>query len=252
MALIARSSVVAAAISDCCGPGWRAAPAFTDFQLLWATLTGMETLNFLLDRPLALFLVLAIGAAIGIGVERIVERERAQTRKAYWQGRNAAKKSSNLKAVGRAGRTPKDELDFAALQLAIVSRNTFTSRSLLNKSEAKVFEALDKAVVARNPDWQVMAQVSLGEFLASPDKEAYLAVNSKRVDFALMDADCRVVHAIEYQGSGHHTGQSAAARDAVKKEALRKAGIGYHEVVAGHTTPGELRALVEKLVASAS
>lgn len=41
---------------------------------------------------------------------------------------------------------------------------------------------------------------------------------------------------------------SAAAQDAVKKEALRKAGIGYHEVVAGHTTAGELRALVEKLV----
>ena len=26
------------------------------------------------------------------------------------------------------------------------------------------------------------------------------------------------------------------------------AGIGYHEVVAGHTTPSELRRLVEKLV----
>ena len=93
-----------------------------------------------------------------------------------------------------------------------------------------------------------MAQVSLGEFLASPDKDAFLSVNSKRVDFALMDDRCRVVHALEYQGSGHHTGNSAAARDAVKKEALRKAGIGYHEVVAGHTTAGELRALVEKLV----
>lgn len=57
-----------------------------------------------------------------------------------------------------------------------------------------------------------------------------------------------VVHALEYQGSGHHIGNFAAARDAVKKEALRKAGIGYHEVVAGHTTAGELRALVEKLV----
>ena len=111
-----------------------------------------------------------------------------------------------------------------------------------------MFEALDKAVIARNPKWQVMAQVSLGEFLTSPDKDAYFAVNSKRVDFALMDEQCRVVHALEYQGSGHHTGASAAARDAVKKEALRKAGIGYHEVVAGHTTPGELRALVERLV----
>jgi len=44
---------------------------------------------------------------------------------------------------------------------------------------------------------------------------------------------------------------TAAARDAVKKEALRRAGIGYHEVVAGHTTAGELRRLVEKLVPGA-
>jgi hypothetical protein len=45
----------------------------------------------------------------------------------------------------------------------------------------------------------------------------------------------------------HHQG-TAAARDAVKKEALRRAGIGYYEVVAGQTTPSELRRLVEKLV----
>tara|TARA_R110001599_G_scaffold182427_2_gene375437 strand:+ start:1283 stop:1639 length:357 start_codon:yes stop_codon:yes gene_type:complete len=101
------------------------------------------------------------------------------------------------------------------------------------------------AGVARNPGGQVMAQVSLGEFLASPEEDAYGAVNAKRVDFALMDPESRVTHAIE--GTGHHQG-TAATRDAVKKEALRRAGIGYHEVVAGHTTAGELRRLVEKLV----
>jgi hypothetical protein len=62
-----------------------------------------------------------------------------------------------------------------------------------------------------------------------------------------MDEACQPRHAIEYHGVGHHQG-TAAARDAVKKEALRRAGIGYHEVVAGHTTPSELRQLVEKLV----
>ena len=41
---------------------------------------------------------------------------------------------------------------------------------------------------------------------------------------------------------------TAAARDAVKKEALRRAGVGYHEVVAGHTSPSELRRLVARLV----
>lgn len=96
-----------------------------------------------------------------------------------------------------------------------------------------------------------MAQVSLGEILASPDQDAYLAVNSKRVDYALMDENACVVHALEYQGSGHHLAPSAAARDAVKKEALRKAGIGYHEVIAGHTTPTDLKRLVDKLVPAA-
>jgi hypothetical protein len=37
------------------------------------------------------------------------------------------------------------------------------------------------------------------------------------------------------------------ARDAVKKEALRRAGIGYVEVVPGDT-PAELRRVVERLV----
>jgi hypothetical protein len=54
------------------------------------------------------------------------------------------------------------------------------------------------------------------------------------------------LHAIEYQGSGHHLGP-AATRDAVKKEALRKAGIGYVEVQPGDT-PGEVRATLLKLV----
>lgn len=147
---------------------------------------------------------------------------------------------------------PKTKAELAADQLTAVSSASFTSRPLLNRSEAKVFESLTQAIRIRNPRWQVMAQVSVGEFVTSADSEAHSAVNSKRVDFALMDENCCVRHAIEYQGSGHHLGSSAAARDAVKKEALRKAGIGYHEVVAGHTTPSELRALIEKLVPSHS
>ncbi len=208
----------------------------------------MEPFDFLLARPVVLFIVLVIGAAIGTGVERLNNRFNAQKRKAYWRGRSQWKGNVKLVPIGRAEGKQASAIDLAADQLKTVSKAEFAQRPLLNRSEANVFAALDKAVIARNPGWQVMAQVSLGEFLASPDKDAYLAVNSKRVDFALMDEQCCVRHALEYQGSGHHLGTSAAARDAVKKEALRKAGIGYHEVVAGHTTPGELRALVEKLV----
>ena len=61
--------------------------------------------------------------------------------------------------------------------------------------------------------------------------------------------DCRPLHAIEFQGTGHHQ-NAAAERDAVKKEALRRAGIGYVEVVSGDT-PAELRAMVRKLAGRA-
>ncbi|WP_231638950.1 DUF2726 domain-containing protein [Aurantiacibacter marinus] len=161
------------------------------------------------------------------------------------KGRSSKYKPNTNWAKNRNG--PDKRINDAADQLKLVMGADFKPRPLLNKPEAKVFKSLDAAVIERNPAWQVMAQVSLGEFLSSPDRSAFFSVNSKRVDFALMDEKCCVVHALEYQGTGHHQG-SAAARDAVKKEALRKAGIGYHEIVAGHTTPAELRQLVEKLV----
>lgn len=208
----------------------------------------------LIDKPWLLAIVLALGAACGMLVERLVENFNREKRKAYWRGRNHGKSpGASQWRKGSAGApakgTPERAGPDAAEQLRCVMAADFTERALLNRGEAAVFKALDAAVVARNPGWQVMAQVSLGEFLASESKDAYLAINSKRVDFALMDEKARVRHALEYQGSGHHLpGGAAAARDAVKKEALRKAGIGYHEVVAGHTTPAELKRLVEKLV----
>ena len=199
----------------------------------------MELLIEFVRSPLP-FVVLMFGFALFVGnlflaVRVMEERQKDAKKRAFWQGR----KQSSVKGG-----------DVATAQLQRVMAADFYSRKLLNNPEAKVFRALDTAVIERNPGWQVMAQVSLGEFLASKNGEAFSCVNSKRVDFALMDEECRVVHALEYQGSGHHQG-SAAARDAVKKEALRKAGIGYHEIVAGHTTPKELRQLIEKLVPSA-
>jgi hypothetical protein len=207
----------------------------------------------LIDKPLLLLAVLAVGAFFGMFVERFVERGEREKRKAYFRGRKDAggkvvgfrKEKSSIPLKGTPERAALD----ATEQLRCVMEADFAARALLNRPEAAVFKALDAAVIARNSKWQVMAQVSLGEFLSSEDTDAYFAVNSKRVDFALMDDQCQVRHALEYQGTGHHMpGGAAAARDAIKKEALRKAGIGYHEVVAGHTTPGELKRLVEKLV----
>lgn len=193
-----------------------------------------------------------LAVLIGLLVAVIAIQVLTGSRRRTWKGHRGGKVlQGGFRKDFRAG--PGKDQDSgppdAAEQLRRVMAADFKSRPLLNKSEAAVFKALDAAVVARNPGWQVMAQVSLGEFLSSRDHAAFLSINSKRVDFALMDETAQVRHAIEYQGSGHHVpGGAAAARDAVKKEALRKAGIGYHEVVAGHTTPAELKRLVEKLV----
>lgn len=195
-----------------------------------------------------LLAVLAVGAVIGIAVEKFTNAAERARRRAYWQGRNhKGGKGATIHTIRQPDAKQDATLEIAADQLKLVMKADFRSRPLLNKAEGTVFRSLDKIVIARNPDWQVMAQVSVGEFVGCDDEAAYRSINSKRVDFVLMDENCQARHALEYQGNGHHQG-SAAARDAVKKEALRKAGIGYHEIVAGHTTPGDLRALVERLV----
>lgn len=78
-----------------------------------------------------------------------------------------------------------------------------------------------------------MAQVSLGEVLSSPDARAFSAINSKRVDLLIISPNGVPLAAIEYQGGGHYQG-TAPARDAVKKEALRKAGVDYIAVTPDH------------------
>ncbi|WP_265518062.1 DUF2726 domain-containing protein [Nitratireductor luteus] len=204
----------------------------------------------LTEKPHLLIAILLVGAFAGMTIERFLSEMRQQT----WRERNRwrwQKKRGWGNTVSRQWNIRPDlqaprKVD-AADQLRIVMGANFTIQPLLNKSEARVFKELDGMVISCNPSWQVMAQVSLGEILRSRNADAYSCINSKRVDLLLMDENCQARHVIEYQGGGHHQG-TAAARDAVKKEALRRAGIGYHEVVSGHTTPSELRQLVEKLV----
>ncbi|MBX5089808.1 DUF2726 domain-containing protein [Rhizobium lentis] len=199
------------------------------------------------DKPELMIAAIFVGFAIGMAVEQLL----AAMRKQAWQEKNRSRseeRRSNERIVSGPWRPmptaePLRPVD-AADQLRIVMRSHFTIQPLLNKSEARVFRELDSMVIG---SWQVMAQVSLGEILRSTDADAYRCINSKRVDLLLVDSNCRPRHVIEYQGGAHHQ-SAAAARDAVKKEALRRAGIGYHEVVAGQTTPSELRRLVEKLV----
>ena len=184
------------------------------------------------------------GIAIGMAIEQI---RRDLARKA-WRARNRRRWNTDYrKTLAETGAAAAHPVLDAPEQLRIVMSADYQVQPLLNRSEARLFRELDQMVLGRKPGWQVMAQVSLGEILRTPDSRAYACINSKRVDLLLVDENCHPRHAIEYQGSGHHRG-TAAARDAVKKEALRRAGISYHEVVGGETTRSDLRRLIEKLL----
>ena len=199
----------------------------------------------LIDKPLSLIAVLFVGAMIGMAIEQAVSKQR----RVAWKRRNSGKWERGGKVMpfqpkhdALPGKVPD-----AADQLRTVMNAQFTAQPLLNKSEARLFKAIDRQVLEARPDWQVMAQVSLGEILRCEDKAAYGCINAKRVDLLIVDENCRPLHAIEYQGGGHFKGAHAtAARDAVKKEALRRAGIGYVEVVAGDT-PQAVRRVLERL-----
>jgi hypothetical protein len=196
----------------------------------------------LIDNPLLLIAILFVGAILGIFVEKFVN----------WQNRREWRRRRERRGQVVPFQPKQDaivpKVPDAADQLRTVMKAEFKAQPLLNRSEARLFKAIDKWVIDLRPGWQVMAQVSLGEILKCEDKDAYACINSKRVDLLIVDDECRPLHAIEYQGGAHFKGAHAtAARDAVKKEALRRAGIGYVEVVAGDT-PAELRRVVERLV----
>lgn len=134
--------------------------------------------------------------------------------------------------------TPIDAPD----QLRIVMRSRFDRQRLLSRAEFDLFRTIEAHLPKCGPGYRLMAQTSMGEILSSPDTEAFRCINSKRLDMLIIDTFGFPILAIEHQGNGHFQGD-APARDAVKREALRRAGVEYLEIF-GHHQPAEIRQLV--------
>lgn len=177
-----------------------------------------------MDDPIVFVLAVVMAAALGVYGEQ-------------WRGGQARRKwtsrSGRKVPAPDATRQTSTAFSSATEQLNVVMTATFAKRLILSKSEARVFQATEQAIKKQGLDWRVMAQVSLGEVLSSPDAKAYSAINSKRVDLLVISAGGEPIAAIEYQGSGHYQG-TAPARDAIKKEALRRAGVRYVEITPDH------------------
>ena len=139
-------------------------------------------------------------------------------------------------------------------QLDIVNRSDYEKVRILNREEAKLLPLLERALKDLGLGHRVMAQTSLGEVIrpksTSPDTKIAMAViNSKRLDFAVIDRFGMLTCAVEYQGTGHHQ-NGAFLRDAVKREALRKAGVPTIEVLPNFRPEAVIQTLRDTLMPS--
>ena len=160
-------------------------------------------------------------------------RSRRKSDFSVWSNPASSRPRTGLAQVPAA--TP--DLRDPAQQMHAIARVEFECTPLLNRQEARLLPLLESTARDLRAGHRVMAQTSLGELIrpkadtATPEDRtaAFASINSKRLDFAIIDRAGRLAVAIEYQGSGHHQG-TAFMRDAVKREALRRAGIPFVEV----------------------
>lgn len=118
----------------------------------------------------------------------------------------------------------------SASNLDILSKAEFNKSVLMNKSEQLLFYKLGGLLETKHEKqyFKLFPQVSMGEFIQSRSTDAFKLINSKRVDFLIVDKQFNPVIVIEYQGNGHYQ-NNAIERDAIKRECCRKAKIEYIE-----------------------
>ena len=119
-------------------------------------------------------------------------------------------------------------------QMEFVSRVDFEPRRLLYKSEYRVLLLLESIARQLGSGQRMMAQTNLDEVIGTGTRSrskkdqnlAFRSINSKRLAFLPIDRSGMLVLAEEYQGHGHDRNK-AFMRDAVKREAIRKAESGF-------------------------
>jgi len=125
-------------------------------------------------------------------------------------------------------------------EASLYSRNPITYESF-----KAVYAVLDRSL---EKEYRILAEVSLGSFIRADSNLAFRSINSKRVDFLIIDASGDPQLAIEYHGSGHFQG-NAKARDAVKRLIFRKVGIPlleFKEGVSADNVRDEVNKIIQK------
>jgi len=158
------------------------------------------------------------------------------------RGRRSSRWSGNRPFAVVQG---SNALGDAASQLRHVMGASFYKKKVMSKGEYRVFKVVETEIQALKNGCRVLSQTSLGEIIGSDSEMAFASINSKRVDILIIGPYGDPVAAVEYQGGGHYQG-TAAARDAIKKEALRRAGVQFLEIAESHS-PEDVSMMVRRL-----
>lgn len=151
---------------------------------------------------------------------------------------NTSTSEQNWEAQNTRKQTAEQKIE--QHRLNIVKNNRYQSRLVLNREEQPYYWELVK--FCRSHRFVLLAQVNLGEMLNSKNENAFMSINSKRVDFCITDQKFNPIAAIEYQGSGHYNSTSEY-RDQMKRHACESAGIVYIELFKGDK--GQVSTIIE-------
>ena len=178
--------------------------------------------------------LIAVVLALGI------LKQAAYRRRPRWRRRSPrAYQRSTERWRTETPRSDASRLGDPKAQMEFISKVDFEPRRLLNKSEYGILRILENVTREIGGGHRVMAQTSLGEIIAPSNASgseeardlAFRSINSKRLDFLIIDRLGMPALAVEYQGHGHYQ-NGAFMRDAVKREAVRKARVQFLEIPA--------------------
>lgn len=130
--------------------------------------------------------------------------------------------------------------------LRIARKNRYQKKTICNANEQAAYAAAWDVVRARQRKERVLPQVSLGEIIMHPNGRIHAAINSKRVDLLVTDAQFNPLIVIEIDGSGHYLSDYSRINDETKTLALRSADIPLLRIAAKHDNHAEIRRMVRK------
>jgi hypothetical protein len=135
----------------------------------------------------------------------------------------------------------------------------YTTKKIMNKPEGVMYQTALRAIRDAGVDYYAFPEVALGAALnpktifgtqGEETSDAYRAISGKRCDLIIADSRYIPIIALEWQGSGHYMGQrfDTTQRDAIKRTALRKAGVQVLEFADG-TQPDEIERRIRDALA---